>query len=106
MANVANRAHFRRNPRGRKEKGKSRREISERLDVGRPEMFGGALVPNISGSMGCDCGPLRRRHSAEKAVPFPGAACRFAQPVNRWWGYSGWFMNESSRSNRTKNVLS
>jgi hypothetical protein len=30
----------------------------------------GVLVPNISGSMGCDCGPLRGGHSAQKAVPF------------------------------------
>src|SRR2546427_11684505 len=36
----------------------------------------GALVPNISGSMGTDCGPLRRRHSAEKAAPLPSAARR------------------------------
>ena len=49
MASVANRAHCRRNPRAKKEKGQSRRELSERLDVGRPEMFGGLLVPNISG---------------------------------------------------------
>jgi hypothetical protein len=35
-----------------------------------PRMFGGALVPSISGSMESDCGPLRRRHSAEKAVLF------------------------------------
>jgi len=61
----------------------------------------GVLVPNISGSMGCDRGPLRRCPSAEKAVLFPGAACRFAQPVgNRWWRYPRrWFMNEISRSN-------
>jgi hypothetical protein len=50
-------------------KGQSRRELSERLDVGRSEMFGG-LVPNISGSMGWACGPLQGRHSAQKAVPF------------------------------------
>jgi hypothetical protein len=43
MASVANRAHCRRNPRAKKEKGQSRRELSERLDVGRPEMFGGLL---------------------------------------------------------------
>ena len=41
-----------------------------------PRMFGAALVPNISGSMESDCGPLRRRHSAEKAMPFPSAARR------------------------------
>jgi hypothetical protein len=30
----------------------------------------GALVSNISGSMGTDCGPLRRRHSGKgRAVP-------------------------------------
>src|SRR5262249_426583 len=40
----------------------------------------GGLVRNISGSMGRDCGALRRRHSAEKAVPFPSAARR---PLNR-----------------------
>ena len=61
----------------------------------------GVLVPNIFGSMGCDGGPLRRCPSAEKAVLFPSAACRFAQPVgNRWWRYPRrWFMNEISRSN-------
>ena len=61
----------------------------------------GVLVPNISGSMGCDCGPLRRCPSAEKAVLFPSAARRFAQPVvNRWWRYPRrWVMNEFSRSN-------
>ena len=94
MASVANRAHCRRNPRAKKEKGQSRRELSERLDVGRPEMFGGLLVPNISGSMGSDCGPLRRRHSAQKAVPFP-------MVVGRW----DRIMNEISRSKRIKNVL-
>src|SRR5262249_46596721 len=26
----------------------------------------GALVPNISGSMGTDCGPLRRRHGGKR----------------------------------------
>ena len=62
----------------------------------------GGLVPNISGSMGSDCGPLRRRHSAEKAVPFLSAARRSAQPIV----YRGWFMKEISRSNRMKNVLS
>src|SRR5215467_7661611 len=41
----------------------------------------GGLVPNISGSMGSGCGPLRRRHSAEKTVPFPSAARRSAQPI-------------------------
>src|SRR5262249_61032069 len=61
----------------------------------------GVLVPNIFGSMGCDCGPLRRCPSAEKAVLFPSAARRFAQPVvNRWWRHQRrWFMNEISRSN-------
>src|SRR5215471_10390714 len=48
----------------------------------------GVLVPNIFGSMGCECGTLRRCPSAEKAVLFPSAARRFAQPVvNRWWRY-------------------
>jgi hypothetical protein len=35
-------------------KGAVAAELSERLDVGRPEMFGGLFVPNISGSMGSD----------------------------------------------------
>ena len=30
----------------------------------------------LTGSMGSDCGTLRRRHSAEKAVPLPSAARR------------------------------
>src|SRR5215467_6430526 len=61
----------------------------------------GVLVPNIFGSMGCECGTLRRCPSAEKAVLFPSAARRFAQPVvNRWWRYPRrWVMNEFPRSN-------
>src|SRR6516164_5420157 len=52
MAGAANRAHCRSNPR----KERSRRELSERLDVGRPEMFGGFSSEHfwIDGS---DCGP-------------------------------------------------
>jgi hypothetical protein len=45
------------------------RELSASLDVGRPASVRGALVPNISGSMGSDCGP-RRRRPAERAVCF------------------------------------
>jgi hypothetical protein len=47
-------------------KGAVAAELSERLDVGRPGMFGGLLVPNISGSMGSDCGPLEGA-TAQKA---------------------------------------
>jgi hypothetical protein len=62
----------------------------------------GALVPNISGSMDSGCGPLRRRHSAEKAVPFPSAA----RHCSTCCQHRGLFMNESSRSKRLKNVVS
>src|SRR5260370_34683259 len=63
--------------------------------------------------MGCDCGPLRRRHSGEGcAVPgrcssilIPSLWCD--QPASTdGTGAWGWFMNEISRSNRIKNVLS
>ncbi len=68
----------------------------------------GALVPNISGSMGTDCGPLQRRHSAEKAVPLPSAARRLLNLLLTEGGDTGggWFMNEIARSKRIKNVVS
>jgi hypothetical protein len=69
----------------------------------------GALVPNISGSMGTDCGPLRRRHSAEKAVPLPSAARRLLNLLLTEGGDTGggWFiMNKIARSKRIKNVVS
>lgn len=50
-------------------KGAVAAEPSERLDVGRPEMFGGLFVPNISGSMGSDCGPLEAPQRKRRAVP-------------------------------------
>jgi hypothetical protein len=68
---VADRAHCRRNPRGASRGGNYPKNWM--LAVANVR---GALVPNISGSMGTDCGPLRRRHSAEKAVPLPSAARR------------------------------
>jgi len=67
----------------------------------------GALIPNISGSVGSDRGSLRRRHSAEKAVPFPSAARRLLNLLSTEGGDTeGWFMNEISRSKRIKNVVS
>ena len=68
----------------------------------------GALVPNISGSMGTDCGPLRRRHSAEKAVPLPSAARRLLDLLLTEGGNNagGWCMNKIARSKRIKNVVS
>ena len=56
--------------------------------------------------MGNDCGPLRRRHIAETAVPFQSAARRLLNLLfDRGWGYRGRFMNEISRSKRIKNVV-
>ena len=51
--------------------------------------------------MGTDRGPLRRRHSAEKAVPLPSAARRLLNLLLTEGGDTGggWFMNEISRSN-------
>jgi hypothetical protein len=67
----------------------------------------GALIPNISGSVGSDRGPLRRRHSAEKVVPFPSAMRRLLNLLSTEGGDTeGWFMNEISRSKRIKNVVS
>src|SRR5262249_53228324 len=76
---------------------------SEMLNVGRPEMFGG-LVPNISGSIGSDCGAATKAPQRGKGrARFPHAARRSAQPIV---GIQGCFMKEISRSNRMKNVLS
>src|SRR5258707_13790080 len=80
MASVANRAHCRRNLRGKKEKGSRRGNCLKGWMLVAPRCSGG-LVPDISGSRGCDCGPLRKRPSAEKAAPSPRAARRFAQPM-------------------------
>jgi hypothetical protein len=67
-ADVADRAHFRRNPRGRKKR-QSRRELSERLEVGRPEMFGGFSSGHFW-IEGCDCGRLRGPQRGKgRAVP-------------------------------------
>jgi len=57
--------------------------------------------------VGSDRGSLRRRHSAEKAVPFPSAARRLLNLLSTEGGDTeGWFMNEISRSKRIKNVVS
>ncbi len=50
--------------------------MSATATLGGVENVRGTLIPNISGSVGSDRGSLRRRHSAEKAVPFPSAARR------------------------------
>jgi hypothetical protein len=64
-----------------------------------PSRMFGALVPNISGSMGTDCGPLRRRHSAEKAVPLPSAARRLLNLLlTEGWGYRRGVVHERDRS--------
>ena len=69
-------------------------------------MFGGLNSEHLW-MMGSDCGPLRRRHIAETAVPFPSAARRLLNLLlDRGWGYRGWFMNESARSKRIENVVS
>jgi hypothetical protein len=45
--------------------------------------------------------------TAENAVPFPGAARRLLNLLSTDGGDTGgWFMNESARSNRIKNVVS
>ena len=59
------------------------------------------LVPNISGSMGTDCGPLR------KGRVTPSAARRLLHLLlteGGWGTGGGWFMND--RSKRIKNVVS
>jgi hypothetical protein len=48
--------------------------------------------------MGCDCGTLRRRHSAQKAVPF--------RRLQDGGDSTGLIMKENSRSKGVKNVLS
>ena len=69
-------------------------------------MFGGFNSEHLW-MMGNDCGPLRRRHIAETAVPFQSAARRLLNLLfDRGWGYRGRFMNEVSRSKRIKNVVS
>src|SRR5215468_3779208 len=63
--------------------------------------------------VGCDCGPLRRpqrrRPCCSRALlvdPSSFALVRSACFNRRYWVLGGWFMNEVSRSNRIKNVLS
>ena len=105
---VANRAHCRRNPRGDERKGNRGGNYPKNWMLAVANVRG-ALVPNISGSTGTDCGPLRRRHSAEKAVPLPSAARRLLNLLlTEGGGYrpGGWFMNEIARSKRIKNVVS
>jgi len=81
--------------------------VSATATLGGVENVRGALIPNISGSVGSDRGSLRRRHSAEKAVPFPSAARRLLNLLSTEGGDTeGWFMNEISRSKRIKNVVS
>jgi hypothetical protein len=81
--------------------------VSATATLGGVENVRGTLIPNISGSVGSDRGSLRRRHSAEKAVPFPSAARRLLNLLSTEGGDTeGWFMNEISRSKRIKNVVS
>ena len=81
--------------------------MSATATLGGVENVRGTLIPNISGSVGSDRGSLRRRHSAEKAVPFPSAARRLLNLLSTEGGDTeGWFMNEISRSKRIKNVVS
>jgi hypothetical protein len=107
---VANRTHSRKNPRGKKERGQSWRELSERMEVGRPNVRG---APNISGSMSIHCGPLQRAHCGKgRAVPERCSsilvprfgALNLLSTDGRDTGW--WFMNETSRSTRANNVLS
>ena len=64
-------------------KGQSRRELSERLDVGRSERFGGFSSEHFWIRWAATAGRYEGGRSAQKAVP-----------------------NESSRSKGVKNVLS
>jgi hypothetical protein len=50
-------------------KGQSRRELSERLYVGRPEMFGGLLVPNILDRWAATAGRTKAPQRKRGAVP-------------------------------------
>jgi|SRR6516162_5215698 len=80
MASVANRAHCRRNLRGKKEKGSRGGNCLKGWMLAVPTCSGGFS----SGHFWIDGLRLRaatKRPSAEKAVPFPRAARRFAQPM-------------------------
>jgi len=60
---------------GARKKGQSRREPSERLDVGRPEMFGGLWFRTFLDRWAATAGRYEGA-TAEQAVPFPSAARR------------------------------
>ena len=78
-------------------KGQSRRELSERLDVGRSEMFGGFSSEHFW-TDGLRLRAATRRHSAQKAVPF--------RRLQDGGDSRGLIMNESSRLKGVKNVVS
>src|SRR5262249_49194636 len=61
-------------------------ELSERSDVGRPEMFGGLFVPNISGSMGSDPSATRRWAGVdhEQCTAACGRACSATERRPEW----------------------
>ena len=64
---------------GEERKGRSRREPFERLNVGRPEMFGGLWFRTFLDRWATTAGRYEGA-AAEKAVPFPSAARRSQVP--------------------------
>jgi hypothetical protein len=60
---------------GERKKRRSRRELSESLDVGRPEMFGGLEFRTFLDRWAATAGRYEGA-TAEKAVPFPSVARR------------------------------
>jgi hypothetical protein len=95
---VAIRAHCRRNLRGKKERGSRGRNCPKGWMLAVPRCSGG-FSSDISGSMGSDCGPLRRRRGGKgRAAPerrssilVPSLRC--AQPVFNG-GYREYFLNK------------
>ena len=79
-------------------KGQSRRELSERLDVGRSERFGGFSSEHFWIRWAATAGRYEGGRSAQKAVPF--------RRLQDGGDGRGPIMNESSRSKGVKNVLS
>lgn len=107
---MASRAHSLKNPRGKKEKGSRGGNCLKGRTLAVPSVRG---APNISGSnehhlRGATKGPQRKRlcHS-RMLLGDPGSFASAHSTCCQWMaGIPGWFMNETSRSNRANNVLS
>ena len=112
MASVANRAHCRRNLRGKKEKGGRGGNRLKGWMLAVPRCSGGFRFRTfwIDGQRlrAATKAPQRGRLCRSRALLVdPGSFALCDQPASTdgtdaW----GWFMNEISRSNRIKNVLS